>query len=74
MGADSQPDWRAIARDKFPGFSIRGVGPFAVADSTMMVVELFSHLLNANCIGRKVIQLQPPTARPVLRRTIHIRD
>jgi hypothetical protein len=70
-----QPDWQKIARDKFPGFTVRGLGPFAVADSTMMVVELFSHLLLANITGRKVHQLSPPQTQPTLRRRIiHIDD
>jgi hypothetical protein len=73
MAANQQPDWQKIARDKFPGLQVRGLGPFAVADSTTMTVELFSHLLHANAAG-KVIQLKPPTPRPSLRRTIHIRD
>jgi hypothetical protein len=75
MGANPQPDWQKIARERFPGFSIRGLGPFAVADSTTMTVELFSHLLDANMAGRKVHQLLPPTAIPTLRRRIiHIDD
>jgi hypothetical protein len=73
MAAIQQPNWQSIARDNFPGFSIRGLGPFAVADYSTMSVELFSHLLHANATGRKVHQLQIPTARPTLRR-INIRD
>jgi hypothetical protein len=75
MAGNIQPDWQKIARERFPGFSIRGLGPFAVADSTTMVVELFSHLLLANITGRKVHQLSPPQSQPTLRRRIiHIDD
>jgi hypothetical protein len=73
MAAIQQPDWQAIARERFPGFSIRGLGPFAVANSSTMTVELFSHLLLANAAGGKVIELHPPKSKPAFRK-IHIRD
>jgi hypothetical protein len=72
MAAIQQPDWRSIARQEFAGFQVLGTGRFAVVNLYDGKVQLFEHLLNANCAG-KVITLQPPTPRPTLRR-INIRD
>jgi hypothetical protein len=71
-------DWRAIARAKFPGFSVTGNGCFCVPSTgTVLIVELFDHPLLANDrashLGAKVLQLQPPAPRAAFR-MIHIRD
>jgi hypothetical protein len=78
MAANSQPEWRLLARQQFPGFSVTGTGPFAVPYSgSSLIIELFEHELLARSraaeIGAKMFQLQLPEPRRQFRAP-HIRD
>lgn len=74
MAAQPQTDYRRLAAENFPGCSIRGTGPFAVADFTTMTVVLFEHVLLANATGKKVHILQPPMPRRVFRTPACFKD
>ena len=71
--AQAQPDFRALARREFPGFSVTGTGPFAVlSTSSTLIAELFEYELLAKTraaeIGSKVLRIRLPEPKAQFRR------
>jgi hypothetical protein len=66
MAEEIQRDWAALAREQYPGFNIRGSGPFAVVDGFKNLLTLYSFRMEAEAAGH-VIEIQPPAPRPRFR-------
>jgi hypothetical protein len=80
MAAASQiVDYRALARDKFPGFSVTGNGCFAVPSTySTLLVELFAFEIMARHraleLGAKMFVLEPPVPRRKARFRMYEKD
>jgi hypothetical protein len=69
MAETIQTDYRKLAAEQFPGFTIHGDGAFACFYGGNCV-RLFEFELLARATGRHVTEIKPPVRRHFVRKEI----